>query len=41
MKFTHLIIAIAALAGAIFIAASAPADTQFQVASNDEVQVLR
>ncbi len=41
MKFAHLIIAIAALAGAIFIAASAPAQAHFPVASSDETPVLR
>lgn len=41
MKLTHLLLAIATLAGAIFIAASAPANAQFQVASSDQVPVLR
>jgi hypothetical protein len=41
MKFAHLFIAIAALASAIFIAASAPAHAQFAVAASDEVLVLR
>jgi len=41
MKFTHLFIAIAALAGAIFIAASAPAQAQFAAVSHGDTQVLR
>jgi hypothetical protein len=41
MKFAHLFLAIAALAGVLFIAAAAPAHAQFAVATSDEVLVLR
>lgn len=41
MKFAHLIVAIAALAGAIFIAASAPAQAHFPAAPSDGTLVLR
>jgi hypothetical protein len=41
MKFAHLFLAIAVLAGAIFIAAAAPAHAQFTVATSDGVLVLR
>lgn len=41
MKFGHLFIAITALAGAIFMAASAPAHAQFSAAARGEVLVLQ
>lgn len=41
MKFGHLFIAIAALAGAIFMAVSAPAHAQLSAASRGEVLVLQ
>ena len=41
MKFGHLFIAIAALAGAIFMVVSAPAHAQLSAASRGEVLVLQ
>src|SRR5688500_18457599 len=41
MSFAHLFLAIAALAGVLFIAATAPAHAQFPVAAGDAHRVLR